>query len=86
MKLGENSDNNKLGSFLKKVASEKQLSLRDFAKILGISHAYINKLMAGIDPCSKKRISPSIGILLKIADALEIPRIEFLWQCGYLDR
>ena len=85
MKTGENNDNNKLGELLKKVAAEKQLSLRDFAKVLGISHAYINKLMAGIDPRSKKLISPSIGVLLKIADALEIPRVEFLQQCGYLD-
>ena len=85
MKSGENNDNNKLGVFLKKIAYDRQLSLRDFAKVLGISHAYINKLMAGVDPRSNKQISPSINVLLKIADALEIPRVEFLQQCGYLD-
>ena len=75
-----------LSELLKKTASDRQLSLRDFAKVLGVSHAYINKLMAGVDPRSQKLISPSIGVLLKIADALEIPCIEFLRQCGYLDK
>ena len=84
--LGKSSDSNKLGALLKRVANERQFSLRDFAKVSGISHAYINKLMAGVDPRSKKRISPSIGVLFKIADALEMPRIEFLQQCGYLDK
>ena len=74
-----------LSKFLKETANEKQLSLRDFAKILGISHAYVDKLMAGVDPRTKRPVSPTISTLLKIADALEIPRTEFLRQCGYLD-
>ena len=86
MKLEESSDNNKLGKLLREIANERQLSLRDFAKILGISHAYVNKLMVGVDPRSKKRISPTIDTLFKIADALKIPRIEFLQQCGYLEK
>lgn len=83
MKSEEHSS--KLGNLLKKTAKEKQLSLRNFAKVLGISHAYISKLMAGVDPRSKKPIIPSIDVILKIADALKIPRLEFLQQCGYLD-
>ncbi|MCL2674157.1 MAG: helix-turn-helix domain-containing protein [Defluviitaleaceae bacterium] len=86
MKSEERSDNNKLGELLKQTAGEKQLSLRNFAKSLGISHAYLNKLMAGVDPRSKKKISPTITTLLKIADALETPRAEFLRQCGYPDK
>lgn len=79
----ENSSS--LSEFLKKTASENQLSLREFAKVLGISHAYIGKLMAGVDPRTNNPISPTISVLIKIADALEIPLVEFLWQCGYLD-
>jgi len=86
MKSEERSDNNKLGNLLKQIAREKQLSLRDFAKILGISHAYVSKLIAGIDPRTNNQINPTITVLLKIADALEIPRIDFLQQCGYLDK
>ena len=75
-----------LSELLKKTAQDRQLSLRDFAKILGISHAYLNKLMVGVDPRTKKRISPTIDTMFKIADALKIPRIEFLRQCGYLKK
>ena len=78
--------NNRLSEYLKKTAAERQLSLRRFADIVGISHAYIDKLMAGVDSRSNKPISPSIDVLLKIADALEVPRTEFLRQCGYLDK
>ena len=71
----ESNDDNKLGAFLKEISIEKRLALRDFAKISGISHSYINKLMIGVDTRTQKSISPTIGVLLKIADALEIPRL-----------
>jgi len=78
-------NHNTLSMVLRKTAQEKQLSLREFAGILGVGHVHISKLMAGIDPSSNKPISPTIDTLLKIADALEIPRAEFLRQCGYID-
>jgi len=80
------NNNNKLGELLKNIAQERQLSLRDFAKILGVSHSYIGKLMVGVDSRSNKPVSPTIDVLLKIADKLEISRGEFFRQCGYLDR
>jgi len=75
-----------LSGLLKKIALERQLSLRALAKILGVSHAYVNKLIVGVDPRSNKPVSPTIVTLFKIADALEIPRAEFIRQCGYLDK
>jgi len=84
-KSEENSDSNKLGKFLKKIAQDRQLSLRSLAKILGVSHTYVNKLIIGIDHRSNKPVSPTIYTIFKIADALEISRIEFLKQCGYLE-
>ena len=78
--------NENLAAFLRKTALERQLSLRDFGTILGMSHAYVGKLMRGVDSRTSKPVSPTIDTLLKIADALEIPRIEFLRQCGYLDK
>ena len=80
----ENS--NALGEILKKTARERRLSLRNLGKLLGISHGYVRKLMQGVDTRNNKSISPSIDVVLRIADALEIPRIEFLRQCGYLDK
>jgi len=79
------ANDNKLGELLKKTAHDRQLSLRGFAAILGVSHSYVKKLMDGTNIRSNKPVNPSIDALLKIADALEIPRVEFLRQCGYLD-
>jgi len=79
-------NNENLAAFLRKTALERQLSLRDFANILGVSHSYVDKLMRGVDNRSNKPVSPTIDMLLKIPDALGIPRIEFLRQCGYLDK
>jgi len=83
--VDKGATDNTLSKFLKETAKERRLSLRQFADVVGISHAYVNKLMTGIDPRSNKPISPTIDVLFKIADALEVPRIEFLRQCGYLD-
>ena len=79
-------DVNSLSEFLKKFACDRRLSLREFAKILGISHSYLNKLMIGFNPNNDKPISPTIYTLFKIADALEIPHLEFLQICGYIER
>ncbi|MCL2852017.1 MAG: helix-turn-helix transcriptional regulator [Defluviitaleaceae bacterium] len=79
-------NNNSLSNLLIEIAQERQFSLRAFAKVLGISHAYIGKLMAGVNHRSNRKISPTIDTLLKIADALEIPREEFLRKCGYFDK
>ena len=78
-------ENSTLSEVLKRIAHERQLSLRRFAETVGISHSYISKLMSGVDSRSKKPTHPSIDVVLRIADALEVPRIEFLRQCGYLD-
>ena len=58
-------NNNTLSEFLKRTACERQLSLRDLANILGISHAYVLKLMAGVDSRNNKSISPSIDMLIR---------------------
>ena len=82
----KDENKNLLGVLLKSEIDERQLSLRSFAKILGISHAYLNKLITGVDPRSDKPISPSIYVLLRIADALEIQREEFFLLCGYTNK
>ena len=77
---------NQLGEYLREVANERNLSLRNFADVLGLSHAYIGKLMSGIDPRSKKKINPSISVVIQIADSLDMPRIDLFRRCGYLDK
>ena len=83
--MGLIDNDNALGELLTKIAREKGLSLRRFASILGISHAYLDRLMAGVNSRNQKPISPTIHTLLKIADRLKIPRIEFLRLCKYID-
>lgn len=62
---------NKLGDFLK----EKQgnLSLREFAKILDISHTYLDNLEKGYDIRTKKPVRITVDTLSKIAEALDEP-------------
>lgn len=62
---------NKLGKFLQ----EKQgnLSLRDFAKKLDISHTYLDSLEKGYDNRSKKPVRITVDTLSKIAEALDEP-------------
>lgn len=62
---------NKLGKFLKEKQGE--LSLRDFAQKLDISHTYLDSLEKGYDNRTKKPVRITVDTLSKIADALEEP-------------
>ena len=76
---------NQLGEYLREVAVERNLTLRSLAYVVGLSHAYIAKLIHGVDKRSNKRVNPTINVLLQIADSLDVPRIDLLQRCGYLD-
>lgn len=73
-----------LGQFLKEVRTEKKLSLRDFAKLLNISHSYLDKLERCIDSRNNKEIEPTIDTLEKISAALGITLKELLIQTEYI--
>jgi len=75
---------NKLGEFLKKIRIDKNLSLRDFAKILDLSHAYLDKLEKGIDTRSNASVVPTIDTLQKISLGLKMSLKELLINTGYL--
>lgn len=76
---------NKLGQILKTTRDKKNMSLREFSEYLGISHTYLNKLEKGIGTRANNNISPTIDTVTKIAAALNISLIDFMWQCGYFD-
>jgi len=67
----------KLGELLKQYRSEHDLSLRDFAKISGISNSYLSMLETGRHPRSGRPIVPTITKLNQIAQAMGI-RIDDL--------
>lgn len=75
----------KFGTVLKNIRLGKKMSLREFSKHIGISHAYVNKLENGYNEKTKKEIMPTIETLIKISDALDIPLNKFLYMCGYLE-
>lgn len=62
---------NKLGNFLKEKRGE--MSLRDFANKLDISHTYLDSLEKGYDSRNKKPVRVTVDTLSKIAKALNEP-------------
>ena len=68
---------NNLAQYLKKLRGD--LSIRQLAKVTGISNAYLSQLENG------EKKSPHPDILKKLAQYYRVPVIEFLRQAGYLD-
>ncbi len=62
---------NMLGDFLREKRGD--ISLRDFAKKLDISHTYLDSLEKGYDNRSKKPLRVTVDTLSKIATALNEP-------------
>lgn len=62
---------NKLGIFLKE--KRGNMSLRDFASKLDISHTYLDSLEKGYDARNKKPVRVTVDTLSKIAKALDEP-------------
>lgn len=62
---------NKLGNFLREKRGE--MSLRDFANKLDISHTYLDSLEKGYDSRNKKPVRITVDTLSKIAKALDEP-------------
>ena len=78
-----NIESSNLSDILKQFRQESGLSLREFSEILGISHAYLNKLEKGEDVRTGKPITPTIETLVKISEGLNIPTKKFMNMCGY---
>ena len=62
-----------MGEKLHKIRSEKNLSLREAAKILGVSHTYLDMLEKGYNPQTGKPINPTAEILQQISIGYKIP-------------
>jgi len=73
-----------LGQALRERRTERGMSLREFSEYLSISHAYLNKLEKGFDPHTGRPVAPTIEVLTKISNGLELPLDELLSECGYI--
>ena len=72
------TEKNKLGLLIKKHRQTQGLTLRDFAKLCGTSHAYIAMLENGENYKTGKAIDPNISTLVKIAKALNMSIHELI--------
>ncbi len=76
---------NNLSEFLKAKRTEQRMSVREFAKVLRISHSYLVIIERGYDTRSKKPVAPTIEILNHIAHGLGITLVELLYHSNYID-
>lgn len=61
-----------LGDIIKQYREEHQMSLQDFADLIGTSRSYIHMLEKNVNPSTKKPISPSIETLKSLANAMNM--------------
>jgi transcriptional regulator with XRE-family HTH domain len=74
-----------LGKVLLEERTKRKLSLRKFSKLLGISHTYLANLEKDDQYKNGKKITPTLEILIKISNALNIDVDIFLQRCGYVN-
>lgn len=68
---------NYLGKYLKKKLKDLKVSEREISAKCGISHSYLNQLIKGVNPSTKKNISPTLATFEKLSNGLEVS-VEFL--------
>lgn len=61
-----------LGDIIKQYRTQHQLSLQDFADLIGSSRSYIHMLEKNVNPTTNKPISPSIETLKSLAQAMQM--------------
>lgn len=69
----------KLGKIIEKRRKEMELSIRELAKIIGISHTELLNIEKG------KRLKINFIILIKLCNVLDLNFIECIMLAGYFD-
>lgn len=62
----------RLGQMIKKYRNDNGLSLRDFARVSGVSNSYISMLETGRQPTSGRPVVPTLTKLNQIAAAMNV--------------
>lgn len=68
---------NYLGKYLKRKLKDLKVSEREISARCGISHSYLNQLIKGVNPSTKKNISPTLSTFEKLSGGLGVS-VEFL--------
>lgn len=75
---------NDFAELMKSKRKELKLSLRNAAKLIGISHSYLSMLEKGVDPRSSSLIKPTPETLKYISDAYNISYTYLMTIVGYI--
>ena len=62
----------KIGEYIKQYREENKLSQREFAKMCGLSNAYISMLEKGVNPSTGEPAVPSMNAYLQISQAMGV--------------
>ncbi|RWQ73467.1 helix-turn-helix domain-containing protein [Bacillus cereus] len=73
-----------LGEIIKNYRLTNKLSLRDFAQKCDVSHTYIDKLEKGVDSRTGKPVEPTLLVIEKIANAMNISTKYLLEEIGFI--
>lgn len=74
-----------LNGMLKLRRSELNLSLRDAAKLIGISHSYLSTLEKGVDPRNGLPVKPTPETLKLISSAYDVSYDFVMTLAGYYE-
>lgn len=69
-----------LGERLRESRMRKNLSLREAAEMIGVSHTYLNSLEKGQHPKTGRPVNPSAKMLQRISEGYGIPLEELLMK------
>ncbi|MEC2709456.1 helix-turn-helix transcriptional regulator [Bacillus thuringiensis] len=75
-----------LGEIIKNYRLTNKLSLREFAQRCDVSHTYIDKLEKGVDSRTGKPIEPTLLVIEKISNAMNISTKSLLEEIGFITR
>lgn len=71
---------------IKNRRNELNLSLREAATKIGISHGYLDKLEKGVDLRTNTTNKPTPDVLKLIAFAYKLEYMDLMHACGYIDK
>lgn len=70
---------------IKEERLRRGLSLREASALIGISHTYLSALENGVDPRSKKTVTPSAGVVFNVCRAYDLDFVKFISDTGIPD-
>ena len=72
-----------LGKIIKSYVESHNMKRREFARQVGLSHTYLNKLIKGVNDYGQP-IDPSVDTLKKLAAGMSIPLCDLLVRTGLM--